>query len=79
LSKYRENQETMQPPYSRTLFELLDEQAVRYPHGIAVLCGDQVLTYAALAMRARQAAAVLRRCDIGRGDRVGLLINNRPE
>ena len=69
----------MQPPYSRTLFELLDEQASRYPQGIAVLCGEETLTYAALATRARQAAAVLRAHGVGRGDPVGLLINNRPE
>ncbi len=69
----------MQPPYSRTLFELLDEQAVRHPDGIAVLCGAQALTYPALAGRARQAAGVLRAQGVRRGDRAGLLINNRTE
>jgi len=69
----------MQPPYSRTLFELLDEQASRQPGHPAVLCGAQALTYPELAKRARQAAAVLRAHGVGRGDRVGLLINNRTE
>ena len=69
----------MQPPYSRTLFELLDEQAARYPAGIAVLGGAHPISYPALARRARQAAGMLRGRGIGRGDRVGLLINNRPE
>lgn len=69
----------MQPPYSRTLFELLDEQAVRLPAAVAVRCGAESLSYAALALRARRAAGLLRAHGVGRGDRVGLLINNRPE
>lgn len=69
----------MQPPYSRTLFELVDEQATRHLDAIAVLCGTERLTYPDLARRARQAAAVLRSRGVGRGDRVGLLINNRTE
>ncbi len=69
----------MQPPYSRTLFELLDEQASCHAGATAVLHGAQSLTYPALCARARQAAAVLRAHGIGRGDRVGLLINNRTE
>lgn len=67
----------MQPPYSRTLFELLDEQAAR--GGSAVLCGEQALTYEELAARARQAASVLHAHGVKRADRVGLLINNRTE
>ena len=67
----------MQPPYSRTWFELLDEQAAR--HGTAVISGKEKLTYADLAARARQAATVLRSHGIGRGDRVGMLVNNRTE
>ncbi len=69
----------LQAPYSRTLFELLDEQACRYPDGVAVLSGEHSLTYSALANRARRAATVLHRHGIRRGDLVGLLINNRPE
>ncbi len=69
----------MQPPYSRTLFDLIDEQAARTPNAIAVLCGDQQIAYPELADRARRAAAVLRQHGVGRGDRVGLLINNRTE
>ncbi len=69
----------MQPPYSRTLFELLDEQAARRPEAIAVIAGTETLSWRKLATRARQAAAVLRARGIGRGERVGLLINNRAE
>jgi len=67
----------MQPPYSRTLFELLEEQAGRY--GCAVICDGRELSYAALAARARQAASVFRACGVRRGDRVGMLVNNRTE
>lgn len=69
----------MRAPYSRTLFDLLEEQAGRYPNGIAVLSGDDSLTYSALAARARQAASVLHGLGISRGHRVGLLMNNRAE
>jgi fatty-acyl-CoA synthase len=69
----------MQPPYSRTLFELLDEQASRRPESTAAIADAKALSWRALAMRARQAAAVLRALGVRRGDRVGLLINNRPE
>ena len=67
----------MQPPYSRTLFELLDEQAARA--GVAIICNGRETSYTALAGRARQAASVLKQHGIGRGDRVGLLMNNRTE
>lgn len=69
----------MQAPFSRTLFDLPDEQASRHPARGAVICGDQALTYGDLAARARQAASVLRDAGAGRGDRMGLLINNRTE
>lgn len=67
----------MQAPFSRTLFELLDEQS--RGGGTAVLTGEDSLTYAQLAERARRAASVLRARGVRRGDRVGLLINNRTE
>ena len=67
----------MQPPYSRTWFDLLDEQAGR--HGTAVICGEEIHSYADLAQRARQAATVLHDHGVGRGDRVGMLVNNRTE
>ena len=67
----------MQAPYSRTMFELLDEQTQR--DACAVICNGQALTYKQLAGRARQAASVLQAQGVRRGDRVGLLINNRTE
>ncbi|MEA2776302.1 MAG: fatty-acyl-CoA synthase, partial [Acetobacteraceae bacterium] len=69
----------MLAPYSRTLADLLFEQAARYGEATAVICGDRVVSYADLAQRAGRIAAGLRRRGVRRGDRVGLLINNRLE
>jgi fatty-acyl-CoA synthase len=69
----------MKPPYSRTLFELLCEQAERHPERVAVICGERRATYRDLADGAGRIGAALRERGIGRGDRVGILINNRLE
>ena len=68
----------MQSPYSRLLGDLLFEQAERYGDRPAVIATG-VLSYADLAERAARIAAGLRERGIRRGDRVALLINNRPE
>jgi fatty-acyl-CoA synthase len=69
----------MNAPNSRTLADLLFEQAERYGSAAAVICGDRVISYAELARRAGRIAAGLRGCGVRRGDRVGVLINNRLE
>ncbi len=69
----------MDAPFSRTLSDLLFEQAQRYPDRPAVIAGDRTVTYAQLARRAGCIAAGLRTLGVRRGDRVGLLINNRAE
>ncbi len=61
------------------MFELLDEQAARRGGETAVIAGETALSWRDLAARARRAAAMLRARGIKRGERVGLLINNRPE
>ena len=70
---------TMQPPSSRTLFRLLCEQADRFPAGIAVISGGRATSYAELADAAGRVAAGLAARGIGRGSRVGILIDNRRE
>lgn len=69
----------MRPPYSRTLFELLCEQAERFPSRVAVICGERQATYRDLADGAGRIAAALRARGVGRGSRVGILVNNRLE
>jgi len=69
----------MKAPYSRTLADLVFEQAERHEARPAVICGDRVVSYAKLAQRAAGVAAALRDRGIARGERVGLLVNNRLE
>jgi fatty-acyl-CoA synthase len=69
----------MHAPFSRTLADLLFEQAERYADAVAVISRDLTLSYAELARRAEGIAAGLRALGVVRGDRVGLLINNRSE
>jgi fatty-acyl-CoA synthase len=64
-------------PYSRTFFDLLCEQAERYPGAVAVI-GDEVTTpYAQLRSSAVRIATGLHSLGVGRGDRVGLILDNR--
>ncbi|HEX5454205.1 MAG TPA: class I adenylate-forming enzyme family protein [Stellaceae bacterium] len=69
----------MQTPYSRTLFDLLCEQAARFPERPAVICGARRATYRELAGAAARIGAGLRARGVGRGDRVGILMENRLE
>jgi fatty-acyl-CoA synthase len=69
----------MTPPHSRTLFELLREQAERFPERVAVICGERAATYRDLAAAAGRIAAALRAAGFRRGERIGMLINNRLE
>ncbi len=69
----------MNPPFSRTLGELIIEQAERHGDHPAVISDERALSYAELAQRAGHVASVMYDRGIRRGDRVGLLVNNRPE
>src|SRR5436305_1413195 len=69
----------MRLPQSRTLYELVCEQAERYRERPAVVCGERVASYRQLAERAGRIAAALRARGFGRGDRTGVLIENRLE
>jgi len=68
-------------PRSRTIPDLLDELAARQPeHELIVdATGRLRLGYAAARARARRLAGGLVRLGVGRGDRVALLMTNRPE
>lgn len=69
----------MEAPFSRTLADLIFEQAAHRGPRPAVIWQDQLISYSELCDRAARVAAALRARGVGRGDRVGLLINNRPE
>lgn len=69
----------MRAPFSRTLPDLLDELATRHGDRPAVIDGDRMIDYAALAARAGCLAAGLRARGLKRGDRVGILAPNRSE
>ena len=69
----------MAQPRSRTLPDLLDEITARDPgHELIVGAGARV-SYAETRERARRLAKGLRRLGIRRGDKVALLMGNRPE
>ena len=69
----------MTPPYSRTLIELVHEQAERLPNQIALVCPQGRFSYADLAARAAKVAAAMHALGIRSGERVGLLMSNRIE
>jgi amino acid adenylation domain-containing protein/non-ribosomal peptide synthase protein (TIGR01720 family) len=64
----------------RTLPELLAAQAAAAPAEPFVLWGDgEELTFAGLDLAARRFAAGLRKLGVARGERVAILLENRPE
>src|SRR2546425_8884806 len=67
------------PPRSRTLGDLLDEMARARPDADAVIFRDQRLTYGALRARADELARALLAVGVRKGDRVAVLLPNRPE
>lgn len=69
----------MDIPQSRTLPDLLDEMAARYPDREAVVWGKERLVYRDYRARVRQLAKGLLALGVERGDKVALLMENRTE
>jgi fatty-acyl-CoA synthase len=69
----------MRAPLSRTLFDLLAEQSVRYSDATAVVSRGQHCSYSDLFQRAGIVASALRKCGVQHGDRIGVLLSNRLE
>jgi fatty-acyl-CoA synthase len=67
------------PPRSRTLGALLDEMAAARPDADAVVFHGDRLSYRALRERTDTLARALLGLGVVRGDRVALLLPNRPE
>ena len=63
----------------KTIHQLLEEQAARTPHDVAVVFEDQQLTYAELHSRANQLAHYLRALDVGPEVLVGIYMERSPE
>ena len=63
----------------RTLGALLDELATTRAHAEAVVFRDQRLTYAGLRAQVDELARALLASGVARGDRVAVLLPNRPE
>jgi fatty-acyl-CoA synthase len=66
-------------PKSRTLGDLLDEVAAARPHAQALAFRHEQLSYAALHARVDELARALLAVGVARGDRVAVLLPNRPE
>ena len=69
----------MEMPRSRTLPDLLDEITARDPAREFVVGGAERLTYGQFRAKARDLARGFHRLGVRRGDKVALLMNNRPE
>lgn len=67
----------MRAPFSRTAYDLLTEQAGSHPQHDAVISGGASTSYGELHERARCVAGHLARNGVRRGDRIGLLCDNR--
>jgi fatty-acyl-CoA synthase len=69
----------MEMPASRTLPGLLDEMAARHPDREALVGGTQRYLYRALRDEVRGVAKGLYALGVRKGDKVGILMGNRPE
>ncbi len=72
-------QTLMSVPESRTMHQLLREQAARDPLRPVVLTATGSTDYQTLSVRAQRVATYLQQAGVTRGDRVGLLCDNRSE
>jgi fatty-acyl-CoA synthase len=61
-----------------TVPELVDRAACKWPDTDALAWPDERLTFAEFAARTRSCARALRAAGVGPGDRVGVLMPNRP-
>ncbi len=57
----------------------LAANAAAHPARPALVCGDRRLTYGGLDALVNRVAHALAGCGVGPGDRVALLVGNKPE
>src|SRR4051812_46979685 len=63
----------------RGLFDLFANAVLRNPEGEAVVCRDQRISWRELDRKVTSVATGLAQRGIKSGDRIGLLVGNRPE
>jgi amino acid adenylation domain-containing protein len=66
-------------PDQACLEHFFEAQVERTPEAVAVVFGEERLTYRVLNERANQAAHLLRKTGVGKGDFVAILAERRPE
>src|SRR5262245_66385449 len=66
-------------PTSRTVPDLIDELARRLPEHEALVGGGRRYTYRQLRAETRRIARALHALGVRRGDKVAILMGNRPE
>ena len=66
-------------PQDKTIVELFEEQVLKTPDNIALVFGDDKLTYKELNEKANSLAYYLRNNGIGRNDIVGIMVNRSLE
>ena len=71
--------ETSRPYDRRAPHELFAEQAARTPDAVAVVCGEQRITFSELDRRSNQLARELRRLGAGAGTLVGICLDRSVE
>src|SRR5215469_9830786 len=69
----------VKPDSPITIVDILEHHAQHRGSNTAIVCGDDVLTYAMLNARANQYAHWARAQNIAQRDVVALLMDNRPE
>src|ERR1700749_1682260 len=67
------------PPSPRTIVDIVEERAQKSPDNPALFCLDQMLTYRQMDERANRYANWALAQGIKRGDRIALLMENRPD
>jgi long-chain acyl-CoA synthetase len=63
----------------RSVHEMLASAVARRPHGLALLCGEDKLSYAELDALVGEAAGGLRALGVEKGDRVAMVLGNSIE
>ena len=63
----------------RSVHEMLVNAVARRPQGVALICGEEKLSYAALEALVGQAAGGLRALGVEKGDRVAMVLGNSVE